>query len=504
MTSMPEYPRWLEWELLSGPVKFDVMNRGAFPEWVKELEVCRDENFGLAVVGTGVPPGTGIADYFHQREESTLRPGELVPEPPLVSGTTGVANCELHKAYLGGSSLRYIGGPSTQYANAAELCVTYSHDPVAWHTEWVVNLNLPSNLCTRGTAREWQSTYTRRRIPDDDIPSFPTSTSGASKDARDHFAATIAQGDTNTIGRVGKVPNVVAPAWMQPGFIEWRSLDGKPVSEDFRRKLLAALSFCLGREVSSIGFSEFSADWRRIRSGATALSRQGNNVSFDNPCCLPFDILAADGFLDEERASTCVTRFLRATELFDIENPLWLYHVGRASPSEAAAAHYGAALEALRETYVKGQKLETTHLPRDLWDRVRVALQEAFEAAIRGVEIDSKAVDHIRKNAIPGLNSKSSNWKYPEFFERLGMGTGNVEKAALGRRNKAAHGAGMQKPDYRVLTNMNNAMQTLFHRTMMRVIGLEYDYVDYSSYGFPHRNIGEPLGGPEGDGKPIS
>ena len=45
--------------------------------------------------------------------------------------------------------------------------------------------------------------------------------------------------------------------------------------------------------------------------------------------------------------------------------------------------------------------------------------------------------------------------------------------------------------------------QTLFHRVVLKLIGFQGQYIDYSSLDFPDRPLLEPLGGPQGDGKPV-
>ena len=48
-----------------------------------------------------------------------------------------------------------------------------------------------------------------------------------------------------------------------------------------------------------------------------------------------------------------------------------------------------------------------------------------------------------------------------------------------------------------------NALHSLFNRLVLRITEASDFYIDYSTYGYPVRDINDPLGGPEGDGNPA-
>jgi hypothetical protein len=105
------------------------------------------------------------------------------------------------------------------------------------------------------------------------------------------------------------------------------------------------------------------------------------------------------------------------------------------------------------------------------------------------------------RNKLDGLNQKSSNMKYKNFFDSLSLTIGDVEEKALRERNNPAHGFHYKESQYQDLMLTTNALYTLFNRLLLSITKASDCYIDYSTYGFPVRDLKDPLGGPEGDGK---
>ena len=118
------------------------------------------------------------------------------------------------------------------------------------------------------------------------------------------------------------------------------------------------------------------------------------------------------------------------------------------------------------------------------------------------MNVDSNNFENLKKK-IEYLNDKSSNMKYPDFYDSLNLRTGDVEKKAIAERNKSAHGNRYQSSDYSQLPMKMNALYTLYNRLVLKITGASDYYIDYSTYGYPVKHIDEPLGGLEGNGKWI-
>jgi hypothetical protein len=132
--------------------------------------------------------------------------------------------------------------------------------------------------------------------------------------------------------------------------------------------------------------------------------------------------------------------------------------------------------------------------PKNIFDEVMNNIDK--------VDSDEKSLEILRKK-LENINYKSSNMQYDEFFSVLSLPVGEVEKAALQERNKPAHGHFYQDSDYQQLSITIGALYSLFNRLVIKMTDASDCYIDYSSYARPVRHIDEPLGGPEGDGKPA-
>jgi hypothetical protein len=239
--------------------------------------------------------------------------------------------------------------------------------------------------------------------------------------------------------------------------------------------------------------------------GEQSAYRQPSNPP--TPLCLP-QYEGLEGILDEEKVSTVISAVATKMEELKLEYPLFLVWLAQNSPLDVRAAHLGAAIESLRSSYCTGESvLQTTHLPKKAWKAIRKALLSAFDIATTNLDTDIRESDSVLRQkqrlekTLNELNNKSSNMKYPEFFDSISLNVGEVEWRSLKQRNRPAHGSGYLFHEYPGLSITTDALYTLFNRIVLKLTNAADCYIDYSTYGHPVRDINEPLGGPEGDGR---
>jgi hypothetical protein len=212
-----------------------------------------------------------------------------------------------------------------------------------------------------------------------------------------------------------------------------------------------------------------------------------------------------EGFLDEKKVSKIISAVATKMEELKLEYPLFLVWLGQNSPRDVRAAHLGAAIESLRDSYCE-KNLTTNLLPTNVWKEImKPLLIEAFDKGHKKLEENLQISSEVKrlKDKLLQLNDKSSIMKYKEFFELISLKNGKVEDQALKERNKPAHGTRYLPNQYRGLSITTDALYTLFNRIVLKLTDASDYYIDYSTYGHPVRHIDEPLGGPEGDGKPA-
>jgi hypothetical protein len=368
---------------------------------------------------------------------------------------------------------------------------------------WVANYQPPAPVHFHATDRSWARQFSRRRDGELEVEldfSKPLANSSLSND---HSQIQIWLGGRELRVLVGTAAGGIADPAVFPGFVQISARAAEIPGDKERALLVDALSFALGRQLVPVGETWFGEQWWPVRSIAVSGHYLGRTSGFAEHSFAPADLSLGGAFLDENKLSKLVNSFLTTARKTDLDFPLWLVWLAQASPLDAQPAHLGAALEALRKTYCDGgTKLQTRLLPKADWTPLRDALLPVLDK-FAGSK-NSTPPYSILRNKICQLNNKSSNMQYDEFFEVLGLEVGDVESQALRERNRPAHGHRYKQSDYESLAGSAWALHALFWRTMLRIVGWEGSYIDYSTLGFPSRALSEPLGGPNGDGQPAS
>ncbi len=66
-------------------------------------------------------------------------------------------------------------------------------------------------------------------------------------------------------------------------------------------------------------------------------------------------------------------------------------------------------------------------------------------------------------------------------------------------RNPMAHGSAelLDEGSHQEMFNHTQSYRTLFNRVLLKLLGYDGAYVDYSAKGWPEKSLEEPLGGRE-------
>jgi hypothetical protein len=276
-------------------------------------------------------------------------------------------------------------------------------------------------------------------------------------------------------------------------------------SENTKQIILASLSFTIGRQVVSAGSTSLAEGGDRVSYTVKKVSLLGQENAYKQGSMppTPLDYTTQQSFVDENKVSSIVNAVAAKMKDLNMEYPLFLLWLGQVSPLDVRAAHLGAAIESLRDSY---DNLETTLLPKNVWKTaIKEPLLKTFDDVTANLDEatkESAAINKLR-NKLGSLNEKSSNMKYEEFFNLISLNIGEVEKAVLRERNTPAHGSRYSPDQYPGLVMTTNALYTLFNRIVLKLTNAADCYIDYSTYGYPVRDIDRPLGGPEGDGCPA-
>jgi hypothetical protein len=496
---------WLEWECKSS-LEIDVTQHGAFPQSVERVELSRKSDLALVAIGKGAG-SFNLSEYIH------LRPGEFSPYPEETIGQTKFGESVRIKGVLLRASSDTLSHPFPSeldsfsiQAQVDEFEISQCELHIVTHIEWIVNFSINNYTFTRYTQRKQSIVFTRERSGGDRLQRNLSCNDRPGN--LDHFGCECTVGDKRWLLLVGQVPEEIGSTEYKPGFIEFYNLNDCIPSEDTKRIILAALSFTLGRQIASVGSTSLAEDGDRVSYSTKTVRLLGEQSAYRQPSYPPTQLSLPDydhleGVLDEKKVSKIISAVATKMEELNLEYPLFLVWLGQNSPREVRAAHLGAAIESLRDSYCENN-LRTNLLPTNLWKEImKPLLIEAFDNAHKKLELNLQISSEVKilRDKLSQLNDKSSNMKYDEFFELISLKNGKVEKAALRERNKPAHGTRYLPNQYRGLSITTDALYTLFNRIVLKLTDASDYYIDYSTYGYPVRYIDEPLGGPEGDGR---
>ena len=489
---------WLEWDCIPDSLNFKVTQHGSFPSCIEKVELSRGSDLKLLALGKGI----GDFDFYQDYRIKNLRPGEFLP---YLGDTVG--NTEFGELVrLKGVSIRSSNSKGLEQklfinAEVNEVEVINCEAPITTQVEWIINFSLEPYILSRATTREQYDTFTRQRSERDKIE---RNSSRKENMTFDHFCCDCQVEGKNWSLVVGKVTEKVSDPKTLPGFIEFSDINNCLPSENTKQIILASLSFTIGRQVVSAGSTSLAEGGDRVSYTVKKVCLLGQENAYKQPSMppTPLDPTLQQSFVDENKVSSIVNAVAAKMKDLNMQYPLFLLWLGQVSPLDVRAAHLGAAIESLRDSYYN---LETTLLPKNVWKTaIKEPLLKTFDDVIANLDeaIQESAEVKILRGKLGSLNEKSSNLKYKEFFNLISLKIGEVENAALRERNKPAHGSRYLSNQYPGLVMTTNALYTLFNRIVLKLTNAADCYIDYSTYDYPVRDIDHPLGGPEGDGCP--
>lgn len=489
---------WLEWDCIPDSINFKVTQHGIFPSCIEKVELSRGSDLKLLALGKG----NGYFNFSQDDRIKNLRPGEFLPYLEDTLGNTEFGELvRLKGVSIHSSNSKPLEQKVFINAEVNEVEVINCEAPITTHVEWIVNFSLEPYTFSRVTTREQYDTFTIQRSNRDKIE---RNSSRKENMSLDHFCCDCTVEGKNWSLVVGKVTEKVSDPKTLPGFIEFSDINNCLPSENTKQIILASLSFTIGRQVVSAGSTSLAEGGDRVSYTVKKVCLLGQENAYKQPSMppTPLDHTLKQSFVDENKVSSIVNAVAAKMKDLNMEYPLFLLWLGQVSPLDVRAAHLGAAIESLRDSYYN---LETTLLPKNVWKKaIKEPLLKTFDDVTANLDEatkESAAINILRKK-LDYLNDKSSNMQYEEFFDLISLKIGKVEKAALKERNTPAHGRRYSSDQYPGLVMTTNALYTLFNRIVLKLTNAADCYIDYSTYDYPVRDIDHPLGGPDGDGCP--
>ena len=209
-------------------------------------------------------------------------------------------------------------------------------------------------------------------------------------------------------------------------------------------------------------------------------------------------LLHADrlNYLDENVVASLLKRYLELAEVYEFDRAVWLYLHARNAPIAMASGYVGAAFELLvRGYYERPENTSRSKLmPKPQWKEVSSALRASLETLKERTNVPAETLGAVDSAIVSGgLNRVSGTRLNTMFLTDLGIDIGDIERGALQARNDAAHANRLEMSDFEALCAYR-ALHTLFARAFFRLLGVDVRYIDYSTEGFPVKELEERQG----------
>lgn len=460
--------------------RFTITDPGPLHQPIRGFSIRRDDKLRLVVEIDAHPSASSTA----------------VDHPP---GTVRITTERVQLKSLGGlygelsgvipySTKTHSSGASDQWLKEeASVHIATTRNPAASNPvrviEWLENLPQSPFVWPAGTKVVTNTTTTQTIALDDGV----TISSESEAYTFSNNAVKL------TVGGVTFYVCALAPeegSGIKPGCIIY---DGIP-DDGFRKKVRVALSFALGIYLVELGSTQYDAEWGIVSTHARSAYSLGLQA-FELHVLPPAPLGPRfQHELHPAQLTHAVTAFVEVFERLDLANLHWAYWHACAATPHIAPAHFGAAIEALQDAYIRANPdlVPSGWTPRNEWKALRAMLTATIESA--DISAEAKAALSKKLSTFNGIDQRQ---KLKSLMTALNLRLGNDEGAAWRRRNKAAHGTPIPEGQELAAIRDMKLLRGLFQRLLLRVTNAAAQYIDYASPHHEYRGLAEaPLDTP--------
>jgi hypothetical protein len=289
----------------------------------------------------------------------------------------------------------------------------------------------------------------------------------------------------------------------QPSYLHF--ISGKAIEEEnARHDFLEAFSFAFGKRFVEIGHTELDESVAFIRRSSR--SPYSYNLKREVLASeLPPTAIHTDRFendIDENKISNLVNLYLDAQTGMNLSEVMWRIWIARAMPLGQQLVSYAAALETLMGSWFSKPENEsrTVYVAKAAFkDKTGDFLAELRKATFRTEDETADWKKIISQ--LESANRLSIADRFKHFMSSLQLQVGEVEMELWAARNLFAHGNDIRDIDAKRLVVLRRCYEALLNRCILRIIGFNGVYRDYSCMDFPARALETALAGPDGTGK---
>lgn len=286
------------------------------------------------------------------------------------------------------------------------------------------------------------------------------------------------------------------PEWSNGIQIEYRKSFKQIPNSDIRKAVSEIISFVFGTHLLNIGSSHFDNNNNIIERRAK--NPWGDNVvSKCSSSSLPPIQFSShnDSFKIESILSRLVESYIEKRNKYNLSDVLWKYWIASELAVGTNLPILSSGLETLAESFIKHNNLipNYSNIEKKVYTNLVKADLENLKEKVKTYRFGKSIINKIENPFSLGIGEKIKL-----FFDTINfdLPKNSLENEALRARNAMTHSKlEIDNKTIQKYIKLTRAYETLFHRTILKILDFDGKYIDYYSDDHPeqdiHKNIGE-------------
>lgn len=479
----------IEWEAFSKPIVItNIPEDERLPNGQKKINVSRDEEYNLKA-------------SLEFSDQNFFRPRELRTEAGIILQTFDIPASDSKYSYVFKSALLTSGkttgmpgsvsfsGEVDVHFNGLIMKARNTYEGVHL-SEWYLN-GPRDHVFSKVTERKvLRRNYSRARMnsKEEKIDSIDLRLDEEYKESGEFGIDFLFVTISDLRFLIAKVPKGFGPQWSPNISIEYRNEWGRIPNLSEREKIVNLCSFILGRQLLSIGYTLY--DQKEIIVEAYAQSPWGHSAKSlcSQPDYPPINIETIPPIQKTELViSKLLPNYFELETRLCLKEALWNYWISKQMPLGTNLPIIAAGIESISNAWFRSKKSKSKGLYLSNEEFGRLINEEIqkitkkLEPIVEGQKVIAKI---LRANEFGMIDN------YRKFFQEIGLILTDDDWNALTGRHIFVHGGVLfDKTDWNKVSHHSNVFETLFSKTILKVLGYSGDYVDRSTIGWPNSNL---------------
>lgn len=291
---------------------------------------------------------------------------------------------------------------------------------------------------------------------------------------------------------IQRVPKHYLPNNIDGILIEYRDISSDFPSDKFREMVQEYLSFIIGDHLQKVGTSEYTDNYELISSKSINMWKKDIQKQ-RNIHPIPLKRGAEREFF-EKVINSLFANFIKIYQQYSISDCLWKLWIGKDLPLGTNLPIIASGLETLIDSYLKEEKILKKYTKKD-----KALYKKLINDELRALK--EKLADYEFKESLINKLENPYNYSVGEkmriFFKctSFQFGSDSIENSALKARNLMVHQESNFESveELRYVIKLSHAYITLVNRVILKLMGYDWYYIDYSKEGIRYLKMEENL-----------